>query len=69
MTSSTDTELYVPDPPVNLQAQPSDIAALDEFVKRFGWHEFMWHVGQLLVKAHSEASGTKKQGNRSPGRQ
>ncbi len=56
-----ETELYVPDPPLKLEASQEDIAALEAFVRRFGWHEFMWHVGQLLVKAHSEASGTRKQ--------
>ncbi len=52
--------LYTPDPPVTLNAQPDDIAALEDFVRRFGWHEFLWHVGQLLVKAHGEATGTRQ---------
>lgn len=61
MTTISETTLYIPDPPPTLNAQPDDIAAIESFVHRFGWHEFMWHVGQLLVKAHGEASGTKKQ--------
>lgn len=52
--------LYTPDPPINLTASPEEIAALEEFVRRHGWHQFLWHVGQLLVKAHSEATGTRQ---------
>lgn len=52
--------LYTPDPPTKLTASPEEVAALEEFVHRFGWHETLWHVGQLLVKAHDEATGTRK---------
>ena len=61
MTETTkESSLYIPDPPPTLNAQPGDVTVLEEFVKRFGWHETMWHVGQLLVKAHGEATGTRK---------
>jgi hypothetical protein len=56
----TDDTLYTPDPPLTLAAQPDDIAALEAFVRRFGWHETLWHIGQLLVKAHGEAIGNRK---------
>jgi hypothetical protein len=55
-----ETTLYVPDPPLKLEASPEEIAVLETFVRRYGWHEYMWHVGQLLVKAHGEATGTRK---------
>lgn|GEM_PF-3391091 len=60
MTETAETSLYIPDPPPTLNAQPEDIAALEAFVRRFGWHETLWHIGQLLVKAHGEATGTRK---------
>jgi hypothetical protein len=60
MTTTTETELYVPDPPLKLEACPEDIAAIENFVARFGWHETLWHVGLLLGKAHAEATGTRK---------
>jgi hypothetical protein len=52
--------VYIPDPPPTLTAQPDDIAALEAFVRRFGWHETLWHVGQLLVKAHEQTTGTRQ---------
>lgn len=58
--TAQESNLYVPDPPPKLEACPDDIAALEAFVRRFGWHEFLWHVGQLLVKAHGEATGIRK---------
>jgi hypothetical protein len=57
----TMSELYIPDPPPTLNATPDDVAPLEEFVRRFGWAEFMWTVGQLIVKGHNEATGTRKQ--------
>jgi hypothetical protein len=59
--TSQESTLYVPDPPPVLNATPEDVAPLEEFVKKFGWHEFMWHVGQTVVKGHNEATGTRKQ--------
>ncbi len=53
--------VYIPDPPPNLKATPEDVAVLEDFVRRFGWHEFMWHVSQTIVKGHNEATGTRKQ--------
>jgi hypothetical protein len=55
------SELYIPDPPATLNATPDDVAPLEEFVRRFGWAEFMWTVGQTIVKGHNEATGTRKQ--------
>jgi hypothetical protein len=55
------SEPYIPDPPPTLNATPEDVAVFEEFVKRFGWHEFMWHVSQTIVKGHNEATGTRKQ--------
>jgi hypothetical protein len=43
--TTQESNLYIPDPPPTLNAQPDDIAAIESFVHRFGWHEFMWHVG------------------------
>lgn len=54
------TELYEPDAPGKLTATSDDIAALEALAARIGWHEFMFRVGQLLMKGCQQATGHRQ---------
>jgi hypothetical protein len=58
--ASDDDGIYRPDPPTSLKASQEALRQLESLVRRLGWHEFLFRVGQLLAQDCIQATGERK---------